>query len=477
MHRRFIALIGAIFLVSLVWWWFHSAARMDAPPDERVVTARSARPIAAPPPTERSMRPMLPPAIQLARPVVLRAAPPAAPGALEGVVLDAATGEGIAGAELTFSHEHGAYSTSTGNGGAFRFAPRAPGTYGLVSIEAKSYAAFESEFGRSPVSFTSVPGKDISGVVLRLARERRRAAGSGRGRRADAAHDGADAGDPGGSLFGRVIDARSRAPIAAFAIALFRRDGVATRPVAPGSFIDPSGSYRVEGLSPGIYEATAMAAGFAWSSYAVVSVADSAVQADFELHAGARITGRVIDDSTRRPLAGAEVSLEGRRGDAPNLPVAPLSPQAETGPDGRFVLEHIPPDVNSVRVENRGYLVRLVSLGDLPRDGDAPPLEIALTPREADPDARLELSGIGATLRPRADMLQIQQLIPSAGAADAGLVPGDQIVAIDGARVSDLGFDRAIGAIRGREGTTVILRIRRSGSESDVVVMRKLVRS
>src|SRR5205823_4549087 len=83
MHRRFIALIGAIFLVSLVWWWLHSAARMDAPPDERVVTARSARPIAAPPPTEQSMRPMLPPAIQLARPVVLRAAPPAAPGALE----------------------------------------------------------------------------------------------------------------------------------------------------------------------------------------------------------------------------------------------------------------------------------------------------------------------------------------------------------------------------------------------------------
>jgi len=477
MHRRFIALIGVIFLVSLVWWWLHSAARMDAPPDERVVTARSARPIAAPPPTERSMRPMLPPAIQLARPVVLRAAPPAAPGALEGVVLDAATGEGIAGAELTFSHEHGAYSTSTGTGGAFRFAPRAPGTYGLVSIEAKSYAAFESEFGRSPVSFTSVPGKDISGVVLRLARERRRAAGSGRGRRADAAHDGADAGDPGGSLFGRVIDARSRAPIAAFAIALFRRDGVATRPIAPGSFIDPSGSYRVEGLSPGIYEATAMAAGFAWSSYAVVSVADSAVQADFELHAGARITGRVIDDSTRRPLAGAAVSLEGRRGNAPNLPVAPLSPEAETGPDGRFVLEHIPPDVNSVSVEKRGYLVRLVSLGNLPRDGDALPLEIALTPREADPDARLELTGIGATLRPRADTLQIQQLIPSAGAADAGLAPGDQIVAIDGARVSDLGFDRAIGAIRGPEGTTVILRIRRSGSESDVVVMRKLVRS
>ena len=137
----------------------------------------------------------------------------------------------------------------------------------------------------------------------------------------------------------------------------------------------------------------------------------------------------------------------------------------------------MPSDVNSVSVAKRGYLVRLVSLRDLPREGDAPPLEIALTPRDADPDAHVELTGIGATLRPRADTLQIQQLVPNAGAAAAGLIPGDQIVAIDGARVSDLGFDRAIGAIRGPEGTTVILRIRRAGGESDIVVMRKLVRS
>jgi C-terminal processing protease CtpA/Prc len=40
-----------------------------------------------------------------------------------------------------------------------------------------------------------------------------------------------------------------------------------------------------------------------------------------------------------------------------------------------------------------------------------------------------------------------------------------------------LGFDRAVGAIRGPEGTTVILRIRRASGDSDVVVLRKLVRS
>jgi membrane-associated protease RseP (regulator of RpoE activity) len=219
-----------------------------------------------------------------------------------------------------------------------------------------------------------------------------------------------------------------------------------------------------------------MAAGYAWSSYVIVQLTSPPVEASFALRAGARINGTVIDDATRRPVMGATLSLEGRRGDPPNLPVAPLSPEAETGPDGRFVLEHVPPDAVSMSVLARGYVMRLVSLGNLPEEGDAPPLAIALTPREA-ADARVELTGIGVVLRAQADALQIQKVMPNAGAADAGLAPGDQIVAIDGARVTALGFERALGAIRGPEGTLVALRIRRIGNELDVLVARKLVRN
>jgi membrane-associated protease RseP (regulator of RpoE activity) len=220
-----------------------------------------------------------------------------------------------------------------------------------------------------------------------------------------------------------------------------------------------------------------MAAGYAWSSYAVMEIGDSPAHADFALHAGARITGVVTDAATRRPIAGAILSLEGRRGRAPDLPVAPLSPEAESGDDGRFVLEHVPPDVDSVQAEKEGYLVRVVSLGPLPKDGDAPPLATALTPRKPGADAHFELTGIGAVLRPRGDALEIQQVVPTGGAAEAGLGPGDAILAVDGASVTDLGFERAVGAIRGLEGTTVTLRIRRSGREVDVAVTRKLVRA
>lgn len=220
-----------------------------------------------------------------------------------------------------------------------------------------------------------------------------------------------------------------------------------------------------------------MAAGYAWSGYALVQIGDAPVEANFALHSGARISGIVTDDATRRPVAGATLTLEGRRGNAPDLPVAPLSPEAESGADGRFALEHVPPDANSVSAAKEGYLVRLVPLGPLPEDGDAPPLAIALTRREAGADANVELTGIGAVLRPQGNALEIQRVVPGAGAFDAGLGPGDAILAIDGARVTDLGFEAAVGAIRGPEGTIVTLRVRRAGRELDVVVTRKLVRT
>ena len=59
---------------------------------------------------------------------------------------------------------------------------------------------------------------------------------------------------------------------------------------------------------------------------------------------------------------------------------------------------------------------------------------------------------------------------------DVGLASGDQILAIDGMPVARLGYEGAIGVIRGPEGTTVVLRVRRNGRESDFVVTRKRVR-
>lgn len=418
------------------------------------------------------------PSVRFGKPGVVRSATETTPGALEGTVVDAETDGGIASAVLTFSHENGAYETMSERGGSFRFAPRDVGRYQLVSVEARGYLPFQREFGRSPVTFNSVPGKDVSGVIVRLVSEPK--AGSHKsvaGAQGGESDGGSRSRDSNGALRGRVFDARTGLPIAAFAVALWKRDGIAySEMVAPASFIDASGAYEIGGLGPGTYEATAMAARYAASSYAVVQIADAPVEANFAMHTGARVSGVIRDGATGSPIAGAEVSIEGRRGNAPDLPAAPLSPVSRSDFAGEFGLEHVPPDAIGVSVDKEGYLSRLVSLGMLPEDGEIPPLEIRLARPDQGTDAHVELTGIGATLRPVGETLEILAVLATAGASDAGLTPGDQILAIDGASVGKLGFERGIDAIRGPEGTTVSLRIRRAGRDFDVVVTRKLVR-
>src|SRR2546423_12150473 len=155
--------------------------------------------------------------------------------------------------------------------------------------------------------------------------------------------------------------------------------------------------------------------------HAVAQVDTSTNQADFALGTGARVEGIVTEDTTRLPIAGAVISLEGRRAVAPNLPVAPLSPEAETGADGRFTLEQVPPDAMSLYAQKEGYLTRIVTLGPLPEEGDYPPVAIGLTPRASGDDASVELTGIGAVLEARREWLPIVGAVPGGGAPEAGL--------------------------------------------------------
>jgi carboxyl-terminal processing protease len=64
-------------------------------------------------------------------------------------------------------------------------------------------------------------------------------------------------------------------------------------------------------------------------------------------------------------------------------------------------------------------------------------------------------------LTPQYDALALVQVMPGGGAAEAGLVPGDAVVSIDGTAVVQLGFPVAIGRIRGPENSRVVLGVRR----------------
>jgi len=73
--------------------------------------------------------------------------------------------------------------------------------------------------------------------------------------------------------------------------------------------------------------------------------------------------------------------------------------------------------------------------------------------------------GIGITISNDGDDLVINSVIEGTPAARAGLQPGDLIVEIDGEARPRWDVDEAVLRIRGEEGTTVVLGIRRAGAE------------
>jgi carboxyl-terminal processing protease len=83
-------------------------------------------------------------------------------------------------------------------------------------------------------------------------------------------------------------------------------------------------------------------------------------------------------------------------------------------------------------------------------------------------------SGIGATVIPTKRGLEVTSL-QSGPARAAGLRVGDRIVAIDGATVAGVPFERALARIIGPQGSTVRLRIRRGGRPLGLTVVRRRI--
>ena len=124
----------------------------------------------------------------------------------------------------------------------------------------------------------------------------------------------------------------------------------------------------------------------------------------------------------------------------------------------------------------QGFHRRIVSGLKIKDGADVGPVIIAMNPIAEDEEPKLELTGIGAVLSGEGDGLLINQVFPNAGAVEAGLGPGDLILALDGTKVTDLGFGGAIERIRGREGTSIILQVRQaSGQMLEVEVFRRKI--
>jgi hypothetical protein len=373
------------------------------------------------------------------------AASAGAPGAIAGRVVSAEDGEPIPGA-LVVAAAHrgfgmGAVATAqaaAGPDGAFELRGLDPGRYQVIA---------RAE-GRAAGAVRGVSAGDTD-VTVALA--------------------------PGGRLRGCVRDAAKGTPVAPFTVLVFEpRTPLFRMPLRSRSFVDASGCWALDDLRPGPAAVVVSAPGFAPSRELVVEVPVSGeAVADAALDAGGRLTGVVRDEATRAPLGGARIAIEGSLRDAAST--FPVLAEATTDSAGRFTLDGLPRRF-SVLAAAPGYHARVAGGFDGGPGREVGPVEIALRPVGAGEEPRTDFAGIGVGVAPRGDTLAITGVSPRGGAAEAGLARGDAILRIDGHPVEELGLNGAVDAIRGPEGTSVALTIRRGDDTFEVRVARRIIR-
>lgn len=181
MRRRRLALIlGVVVMVALTAWFRGGADGCEGErglpaPDAIASTIEAARAISPPSSTapanseaDPRPRPMLP----LRPPRARSENGDPRTATLRGRVLSQGDAAEIADAALTFGHRGASQTVRTGEDGGFVFEVSEPGRYELALVTADGFSPFAPLWGHSPIVFEATLGARISGVEVRLERER-----------------------------------------------------------------------------------------------------------------------------------------------------------------------------------------------------------------------------------------------------------------------------------------------------------------
>jgi RNA polymerase sigma-70 factor (ECF subfamily) len=275
--------------------------------------------------------------------------------------------------------------------------------------------------------------------------------------------------DGGKTISGRVENA-SGEPVPAYTMLVLRRDGLARQSVVERSIVDPRGAFSVR-VPDGDYELLAAASG--WAPSEGVTAKAGAKDVRIVVTTGATLRGRVIDADTGMPLQYARVAREGAGGGAS---AQPANAGTVTRADGTFELTGIPPGPLSFSIGAGDYHPRLEAGLTAVDGGVLGPIQIALKKLAEGEQPKIELVGIGVKLAADKDTLKVEEVVANGGAADAGILAGDRLTAVDGVPVTQLGIEGAVSRIRGVAGTTLSVSLLRGETAMNFVVTRKPLR-
>ncbi len=270
----------------------------------------------------------------------------------------------------------------------------------------------------------------------------------------------------GGAIEGVAVDERGAA-IESFTVGVESFTGAHGRG-SGGPKIkvdDPRGAFRLEKLAPGSYVLSAGTPSRppARSDAVVVSSGATTTGVRIVIAKGGTVVGRVLDEK-RAPLEGVEVRFDTVSS------VIESESVARSDASGQYRLEGAPAGPFTLHAEKDGYRTRLVS-GLRVASGGTVTQDITL---HAPNGAKFEFTGIGAGLSMTNDGLSLNAIFPGNPAEKAGLKAGDRILTIDGETTDGMSAADALQRLRGEEGSSVGVSVRRQKTNEtvDVVVER-----
>ncbi len=173
------------------------------------------------------------------------------------------------------------------------------------------------------------------------------------------------------------------------------------------------------------------------------------------------VQGRVYSRAGGAPLAGARISLGRRRG---------VSDQA-----GFFEVWGNDTALLTMTVSAPGYISEMVSGIDFENQANPFFCEVSLQRELSGGRRHIALVGIGARLVQSEEGYEIADLIDGSPADNAGLNPGDRLIAVDSLAVDDFSLREVVELIRGQENLPVTLMIERDGDFLEFTCVRKRV--